>query len=95
MIHGTLTVNLDPPYLMFEPSGDGNRPWLARQCTLSEMQQVLAEMGVELWPMRECLIRVQGTFNRSKLNDLGLKPSLIGSRVKKSQVNSQEVCQPA
>jgi hypothetical protein len=72
MIQGTLSVSLDPPCVMFEPDVGDRSSWRIRYCSDNELHQVLSDLGVEQWPLRECFIRLQGRFSRASLLRMGL-----------------------
>ena len=78
MIEGLLTVNLEPPYLSFQSLEDLTAKSCLRYCTAEDVKSALANLCAfqyfQHWPLKECIIRVEGSFSREKLAHFGLLP---------------------
>jgi hypothetical protein len=68
MMEGILTINLDPPYISLESEGTQSQ----RTFSLDQIRSILEELGVQRWPLRDCLIRLQGEFSFESLQRIGL-----------------------
>ncbi len=78
MLTGTLTINLNPPYLAFQ--AQSNDEGLMRSCSIEEIKLALTEFGdrePQAWPLKECLVRMPGQFSRAKLTAFGLIPAPV------------------
>ncbi len=74
MIDGTLTINLDPPYLHFHADDPGVSGRL-RECTMDDIRAALAEFAQNMpdrWPLNDCVIRLRGKFSATRLSKLGV-----------------------
>lgn len=71
MIDGTLTVNLEPPYLAFCDKA-GNH--YSRNCSFEEIQDMLADLGNLNWPLRDCFVRIPMQFDQFGLAKWRLNP---------------------
>lgn len=73
MVEGILTINVNPPYVVFCPK-EGKSS--IRECTAEHIRAVLADLAADVhfqhWPVKECVIRLQGNFSRDKLEKFGL-----------------------
>ncbi len=68
-IDGVLTINLEPPYFSFQ---DLTGAVYARNCTREEVRDALDELGNLNWPLEDCVVRLPGQYNLSRLNKLQL-----------------------
>ncbi|MBX9689490.1 MAG: hypothetical protein K2X27_22460 [Candidatus Obscuribacterales bacterium] len=82
MVEGILLVNLDPPYVSFVEKAaglsDGKRMRGAlRNCTVSEMRQMLLDLGAitpqQHWPLKDCTISLPVSYSSATLHKLGLE----------------------
>ncbi|MBK9143394.1 MAG: hypothetical protein IPM23_12900 [Candidatus Melainabacteria bacterium] len=84
MIEGTLTVNLDPPYVRFHSTeSDGKEVSSHYDCTREEIRTILEALGSEVdrdWPVRDCLIRTRGSFPHDLLSTFHLIPTRLRSK---------------
>lgn len=71
-MNGTLTINLDPPYMQFQHTATGS--FRMRYCSLEEIEAILNELGASCWPLKECFVRVEGPFLPSSLAQADLLP---------------------
>lgn len=77
MLEGTLTVNLDPPYLHF--TADGNEKGYSShfECSEEEVLRILTELGSEIFEgtrYKECIVRTTGSFPKALLSQFHLLP---------------------
>jgi hypothetical protein len=97
MIEGILTVNLEPPYLSFQSTAGLAGEDSLRNCTTEEIRSALAEFcAIEYcqnWPLKECIVRIQGNFCREKLVSFGLLPLHIASSLPKPKRILMKVAQ--
>ncbi len=74
MIEGTLTVNLDPPFIWFDTTSDGAKRHCHHECTSGDIRLILLELAGESvpWPVKECVVRSSGTFSVEMLHKFQL-----------------------
>lgn len=58
MHEGMLTINFDPPCLGFNNSSVS----ALTPCTSEDIYALLLQLGIELPPLRDCYVRIQGIF---------------------------------
>ncbi len=72
MIHGTLVINLDPPYAGF--SSDQGQ--LCKNFTVEELRALISELGIlapgQVWAPRDYMVRLPGKFSSDALAKFGL-----------------------
>lgn len=73
-MRGTLTINFDPPYFQFLPSGHAEAEGL-RYCTRDEIRLLLELMGVKHDTLNDGVIRMDGDFEMTMLLSLRLLPA--------------------
>jgi hypothetical protein len=68
MIEGTLTVNLDPPYLGFRVEAEDKI--YSRSCSREDIREILTEFGGLNWPLKDCVIRMPARFSKDAIRGL-------------------------
>ena len=89
MINGTLTVNLDPPYLCFQVADEGRSGSCLRECSTEEIRRMLIALGAHRsghWPVSECIIRSKGQFSIKLLRDFKLVAPLLCRKLERRVV---------
>jgi len=82
MIYGSLIASISPPSIGFVAlSANAHEPGIhiaewRKHCTLDELRSFLLDFEAispaQNWPMRDCILRVNGVFSRDKLSKHGL-----------------------
>lgn len=75
MIKGTLTANLNPPYLEFLLD---DARYSRQHCSTDDLREFLITLDVlspgQEWRPRELFVRIKGEFPRQSLAQFGLIP---------------------
>ncbi len=56
---GTLTINLNPPQIRF----DSDAFQTSQSVSMVNMQLLLNRLGVQRWPLKDCVIRVTAVLS--------------------------------
>jgi len=81
-VPGILTLNLEPPYLSFQPRQGSSKDASAWHCTSADLSCILLDLGLDTnqlqsWPPKELVIRWEGSFPGGTLSKFGLLPIRI------------------
>jgi hypothetical protein len=81
MVHGVLTVNLDPPYYAFDQQEPSDAYVGFLSCSLDELQALLLDLGAlapgQPWPPKDYIARIKGDFSLEELSRWGLFPTCV------------------
>ncbi len=85
MIHGILSINLDPPYVGFSQDlngidqSDGGME-MSHMSSTEEIRNLLLHLNAitpdQIWPLEECIIRIPLTLPIATLKRFGLSNEL-------------------
>lgn len=73
-MQGTLTINIDPPYICFDTKISGHKHRYQSECTLDNIHEVLLELTENeiRWPLKDGIIRYDGKFSAELLEKFRL-----------------------
>lgn len=75
MVQGTLSVNLEPPYIGLKAE---HAREIRRSCTVEEIKKILLALKIitpqQHWPPKDCVMRLPGQFPGAVLARFGLLP---------------------